>query len=187
MHELDHPKDLPALTEAASKWFDRIDDDLGGTLTLNEIRSEFVRLNQSEEQANFFLNDFDVDNTKSLDAREFENALLHSLETTIPGMTAAQVITLWALFPEFDENLESVVRIQDFEKISKKLTENAFSFTGMETFETLNVKQLVILRSHAWVQRDIVGAVNVALNPGMASKDDKLFDVKRFESLHTSE
>jgi len=26
---------------------------------------------------------------------------------------------------------------------------------GMETFETLNVKQLVILRSHAWVQRDI--------------------------------
>ena len=33
MHELDHPKDLPALTEAASKWFDRIDDDLGGTLS----------------------------------------------------------------------------------------------------------------------------------------------------------
>ena len=29
------------------------------------------------------------------------------------------------------------------------------------------------------------GAVNVALNPGVASKDDKLFDVKRFESLHT--
>ena len=92
-------------------------------------------------------------------------------------------------------------RIQDFEKISKKLTENAFSFTGiknflgctvrgsfvnvypygytgyvvdvctllriyrvccgligMETFETLNVKQLVILRSHAWVQRDLEGA-----------------------------
>jgi len=182
MHELDHPKDLLALTEAASKWFDRIDDDLGGTLTLNEIRSEFVRLNQSEEQANFFLNDFDVDNTKSLDAREFENALLHSLETTIPGMTAAQVITLWALFPEFDENLESVVRIQDFEKISKKLTENAFSFTGMETFETLNVKQLVILRSHAWVQRDIEGADDTAgiqsrfgvfLEDTKAGKDEK--------------
>ena len=39
---------------------------------LDEIRVEFKRLNQSDEQANFFLNDFDVDKNKSLDAREFE-------------------------------------------------------------------------------------------------------------------
>jgi len=39
---------------------------------LSEIRMEFMRLNQSEEQANFFLNDFDDDKTKSLDTREFE-------------------------------------------------------------------------------------------------------------------
>jgi Ca2+-binding EF-hand superfamily protein len=154
MHELDHPQDMEAFRAAVRRWFERIDEDLNGTIDRSEIRTEFQRLGQTEQHADFFLDQFDCNSNAELDIDEFEHALIHSLDTSIPGLSAVHIITLWSLFLKVDENGDGKLDIEEFEALSKHLTMDAFSFTGMELFESLTAKQLVDLRNHRWATRD---------------------------------
>jgi hypothetical protein len=104
MQELGNPKDGAEFRTATRQWFERIDDDLSGEIDLKEIRDEFARLKQTEQHADFFLKHFNADNDETLNIDEFEAALIHSVDTSIPGLRAMDVITLCSLFLQADDN-----------------------------------------------------------------------------------
>ena len=104
MQELGNPKDGAEFRTATRQWFERIDDDLSGEIDLKEIRDEFARLKQTEQHADLFLKHFDADNDETLNIDEFEAALIHSVDTSIPGLRATDVITLCSLFLKVDHN-----------------------------------------------------------------------------------
>ena len=70
-----------------------------------------VDVKQIHEHADIFLQDFDADQNRTLDADEFEASLILSLDNTIPGFNAAQVVTLWSIFQEVDNRDGVMVRI----------------------------------------------------------------------------
>jgi hypothetical protein len=61
-----------------------------------------VDVKQIHAHADIFLEEFDADQSCTLDPDEFEASLILSLDNTIPGFSAAQVITLWSLVQEVD-------------------------------------------------------------------------------------
>ena len=70
-----------------------------------------VDVKQIHEHADIFLEEFDADQNCTLDADEFEASLILSLDNTIPGFNAAQVVTLWSIFLEVDDRDGMMVRI----------------------------------------------------------------------------
>ena len=70
-----------------------------------------VDVKQIHEHADIFLEDFDADQNCTLDADEFEASLILSLDNTIPGFNAAQVVTLWSIFQEDDDRDSMMVSI----------------------------------------------------------------------------
>lgn len=104
MQELGNPKDGVSFRTATRQWFERIDNDLSGEIDKEEIKAEFKRLQQTEQHAEFFPTHFDGNKNSSLIVDEFEAALIHSVGTSIPGLGAMNVITLWSLFLRVDEN-----------------------------------------------------------------------------------
>ena len=70
-----------------------------------------VDVKQIHEHADIFLDEFDADQNGTLDPDEFEASLIHSLDNTIPGFNAAQVVTLWSIFQQFDDQDGMMVSI----------------------------------------------------------------------------
>ena len=70
-----------------------------------------VDVKQIHEHADIFLDEFDADQNGTLDPDEFEASLIHSLDNTIPGFNAAQVVTLWSIFQEVDDKDGMMVSI----------------------------------------------------------------------------
>ena len=70
-----------------------------------------VDVKQIYEHADIFLDEFDADQNCTLDPYEFEVSLIHSLDNTIPGFNAAQMVTLWSIFQEVDDQDGMMVSI----------------------------------------------------------------------------
>ena len=70
-----------------------------------------VDVKQIHEHADIFLDEFDAKQNCTLDPDEFEASLIHSLDNTIPGFNAAQVVTLWSIFQEVDDRDDMMVCI----------------------------------------------------------------------------
>ena len=70
-----------------------------------------VDVKQIHEHADIFLGQFDADQNGTLDPDEFEASLILSLDNTIPGFNAAQVVTLWSIFQEVDDKDGMMVSI----------------------------------------------------------------------------
>ncbi len=70
-----------------------------------------VDVKQIHEHADIFLEKFDTDQNCTLDPDEFETALILSLDNTIPGFNAAQVVMLWSIFQEVDDRDSMMVSI----------------------------------------------------------------------------
>ncbi len=127
----------------------------------NEYFKQDVDINQIHDHADIFIKEFDADHDDLLDVDEFEASLIHSLDNTIPGFNAAQVVTLWSLFHDVDEGDgvtlvdkgDGVMTFQEFSKLSTKLTDGAFFFTGLENFDSLSAEQLSGLLEHSWQSR----------------------------------
>ena len=69
-----------------------------------------VDVKQIHAHADIFL-EFDADQNCTLDPDEFEASLIHSLDNTIPGFNAAQVVTLCSIFQEVDDRDSMMVSI----------------------------------------------------------------------------
>jgi hypothetical protein len=104
LQELGNPKNSVEFRTKTREWFKRIDINLNKELDEREIREEFGRLKQTKHHADFFLKHFDADNNKALSVDEFEAALIHSVGTSIPGLSVMDVIALWSLFLLMDIN-----------------------------------------------------------------------------------
>jgi hypothetical protein len=70
-----------------------------------------VDVKQIHAHADIFLEEFDADQNCTLDADEFEALLILSFDYTIPGFNAAQVVTLWSMFQEVDNQDGMMVSI----------------------------------------------------------------------------
>jgi len=70
-----------------------------------------VDVEQIHEHADIFLEEFDTDQNCKLDPDEFEASLILSLDNTIPGFNAAQVVTLWSTFQEVNDRDGMMVSI----------------------------------------------------------------------------
>ena len=92
----------------------------------NTYFKQDVEINQIHDHADIFIKEFDADHNGTLDVDEFEASLIHSLDNTIPGFNAAQVLTLWSLFQEVDEG-DGVMTFEEFAELSTKLTDGSFS------------------------------------------------------------
>jgi len=69
-----------------------------------------VDVKQIHAHADIFL-EFDADQNCTLDPDEFEASLILSLDNTIPGFNAAQVVTLCSIFQEVDDRDSMMVSI----------------------------------------------------------------------------
>jgi hypothetical protein len=69
------------------------------------------QIHEHENLFNIFLEELDADQNCTLDADEFEASLILSLDNTIPGFNAAQVVTLWSMFQEDDDRDSMMVSI----------------------------------------------------------------------------
>jgi hypothetical protein len=58
----------------------------------NTYFKQDVEINQIHDHADIFMKEFDADHNGTLDVDEFEASLIHSLDNTIPGFNAAQVL-----------------------------------------------------------------------------------------------
>jgi hypothetical protein len=70
-----------------------------------------VDVKQIHAHADIFLEEFDADQNCTLDLDEFEASLILSLDNTVPGFNAAQVVTLWSIFQEVDNGDGMMVSI----------------------------------------------------------------------------
>jgi hypothetical protein len=118
----------------------------------NTYFKQDVDVKQIHDHADIFIKDFDADYNGTLDVDEFQASLIHSLDNTIPGFNAAEVVTLWSLFQEVDEG-DGAMTFQEFVELSTKLTDGAFFFTGLENFDSLSAEQLSGLLKHPWQSR----------------------------------
>jgi hypothetical protein len=125
-----------------------------------------VDVKQIHKHADMFLGKFDEDQNWMLDPEELEDSLILSLDNAIPGFNDAQVVTLWSIFQEVDDRdgrlhypyAQCVVwdlqTFQEFAKLSTKLTDGVFLFTGLELLESLSSKKLSTLFKHPWKSRE---------------------------------
>jgi hypothetical protein len=70
-----------------------------------------VDVKQIHAHADIFLEEFDTDQNCKLDPDEFEASLILSLNNTMPGFNAAQVVTLWSIFQKVDNRDGMMVSI----------------------------------------------------------------------------
>ena len=108
LQELGNPKNSVEFRTKTREWFKRIHINLNKELDEREIREEFDRLKQTKHHADFFLKHFDADN-KALSVDEFEAALIHSVGTSIPGLSVMDVIALWSHFLRVDINSDCLM------------------------------------------------------------------------------
>ena len=70
----------------------------------NTYFKQDVEINQVHDHADIFMKEFDADHNGTSDADEFKASLIHSLDNTTPGFNTTEVVTLWSLFQEVDED-----------------------------------------------------------------------------------
>jgi len=137
LEKLTKNHDLPSfnLRKAVCKWFQDIDTDLNNTIEKSELLSEFLQMGLPEVNADFFLEQFDKNTNGVLEIEEFQRAIVHMLDTSIPGLRSLDIIALFACFVQ--QAAHSQVSLSDlkidpmqFLTITKDLSASAFDFTG---------------------------------------------------------
>ena len=124
-----------SLKEAVPKWFQEIDTDTNGTLEKAELLAELLRLGLPEVSADFFLKHFDANTNGVLEMEEFERAIVHMLDTSIPGLSAGKMIALFGCLVK--QAADSQVSLKDlkidpvqFLALTQEFSSCAFAFTG---------------------------------------------------------
>jgi len=132
---LNHNLSFYNLKGAVRKWFQDIDMDLNSTIDTNELLAELMRMGLPEANADFFTQQFDGNSNGALEIEEFERAILHMLDTSIPGLCSMEIIALFSCFAQ--QAADSKVSLSNlkidplqFMTIAKDLSARSFEFTG---------------------------------------------------------
>ena len=104
---LNNPEDLGSLTRELRAWYSRIDTDRSKTITFDELRREFHKIQISETEAEVIMEFHDrnsvgeSDKNAGLDEDEFIKTIIHILENSIPALNASDMVTMGYLFKKF--------------------------------------------------------------------------------------
>jgi hypothetical protein len=154
LKELGWPAHLPAFYAASIEWFKRIDADQNGCIEPEEMSNEFVRMGLTQAQSKYIFKYYDLNNNKTLIPSEFHGALMQIFDMAIPGVEAAQLITLAHLMHVNDADENDKLDFFEFQKLAHALVLQNFEFSGTETKETISAVQLGKLRDHEWKRRE---------------------------------
>ena len=155
LSELKHPSDLSKLAVEARNWFDRIDADMNGSLDHAELETELLRIGLTERQVEqvMYFHKHALGDNSSMDVDAFILLLLHVLGNAIPSLSAADMVTVAYLFNRYNETDDAKIDLVLFEKIALELVYSCFAFSGRESLDVLDVRQLDALRRHNWKRR----------------------------------
>ena len=156
LREMAYPHDVERLDCDAKKWFARIDLNEDQKINSDELKLEFERIGLSARDSADMLKYHGMGVESMLSVDEFVGMIYHVLENTVENLSAADLIALGHFIEKFDEDKNGLLDFDEFVNLTLRLVSTSFVFNGPESFKSLSLTQLDMLRTYQWRRRHVI-------------------------------